>query len=52
MAEMEAVAGAVGAIGAAARVRLESAMASVTAPGDAPAFAALVEKRDALLAYA
>jgi beta-N-acetylhexosaminidase len=52
MAEMEAVAGAVGAIGAAARARLDRAMASVAAPGDAAAFAALVEKRDALLAYA
>jgi beta-N-acetylhexosaminidase len=52
MAEMEAVAGAVGAIGAAARERLDRAMASVAGVGDAPAFAALVEKRDALLAYA
>lgn len=52
MAEMEAVAGAVGAIGAAARARLDTAMASVAGAGDAPAFAALVEKRDALLAYA
>lgn len=51
-AEMEAVAGAVGPIGAQARARLDRAMATIA---DAPAlasFAELAAKRDALLAYA
>ncbi|HWL47427.1 MAG TPA: beta-N-acetylhexosaminidase [Sphingomonadaceae bacterium] len=52
MAEMEAVAGAAGTIGAAAHARLDRAMASVAEAAAAPPLAALVEKRDALLAYA
>ncbi|HWW64776.1 MAG TPA: beta-N-acetylhexosaminidase [Sphingomonadaceae bacterium] len=52
MAEMEAVAGAVGAIGAEARARLDRAMASAAAPPDGAPFDALVATRDALLAYA
>jgi len=52
MAEMEAVAGAVGAIGAQARARLDRAMATVAGARDATPFDALAAKRDALLAYA
>ncbi len=52
MAEMIAVAGAVGAIGAEAAARLERAMATVAGAGSTEAFADLVGRRDALLAYA
>lgn len=52
MAEMQAVAAALGEITAGARARLDRAMASAgAAPADED-FAALVERRDALLAYA
>ncbi|AGH48825.1 beta-N-acetylhexosaminidase [Sphingomonas sp. MM-1] len=52
MAEMRAVAGAVGAIADDARARLDGAMATVAGRGPDIAFADLVAKRDALLAYA
>ncbi|MDX3884996.1 MAG: beta-N-acetylhexosaminidase [Sphingomonas sp.] len=52
MAEMRAVAGAVGAIADDARARLDRAMATVAGRGPDIAFADLVAKRDALLAYA
>ena len=52
MAEMVAIAGAVGPIGDAARARLDRAMATVAGRSPAIAFADLVAKRDALLAYA
>ena len=51
MAEMEDCAGAVGAMGEAARDRLERAMATV-AGAEAIDFADAVTQRDALLAYA
>jgi beta-N-acetylhexosaminidase len=49
MAEMEAVAGAVGAIDAKAKARLERAMATVAGVGAGPALAEVIAKRDALL---
>ncbi len=52
MAEMAAVAGAVGPIGEAARARLDRAMATIAAIADPTPFSELIEKRDALLAYA
>ena len=52
LAEMVAVAGAVGAIGAEARVRLDRAMATIAATADATPLADLLAKRDALLALA
>lgn len=52
MAEMRAVAAAVGPIGTAARERLEKAMATVAGDRSATPFEELVAKRDALLAYA
>ncbi len=51
MAEMEAVAGAVDPVGAAARDRLARAMATI-GPADATPLDELVAKRDALLTYA
>jgi beta-N-acetylhexosaminidase len=51
MAEMRAIADAVGGIGEAARARLDRAMASVAGVRSPIAFAELVAKRDALLAY-
>lgn len=52
MAEMQAVAAAVGPIGDGARARLDRAMATVAASAPTIAFADLVAKREALLAYA
>ena len=52
MAEMVAVAGAVGEIGDVARVRLDRAMATVAGAQPVAAYAELAAKRDALLAYA
>lgn len=52
MAEMRAVAGAVGTIGDTARARLDRAMATVAGETSDLAFDDLVAKRDALLAYA
>lgn len=52
MAEMEACAGAVGAIAAEARARLDRAMATIAGAAAPLDFAAAVEKRDALLALA
>ena len=51
MAEMRACAGAVGEIGPRARERLDAAMATIAAERSG-AFAELLVKRDALLAYA
>jgi beta-N-acetylhexosaminidase len=51
-AEMEACVAAVGEITPEARVRLDRAMATVARRAEAAAFADLVAKRDALLAYA
>lgn len=52
MAEMEAVAGALGPIADAARARLDRAMASVAGAAPTASFQELVEKRDSLLALA
>ncbi|MFD1950247.1 beta-N-acetylhexosaminidase [Sphingomonas arantia] len=52
MDEMVACAGAVGEISAAARVRLDRAMASVAGVGSGESCGALVARRDALLALA
>lgn len=52
MAEMEAVAGAVGPITADAKARLDRAMATIAGTADDMPFAELIAKRDALLAYA
>lgn len=52
IAEMRAVASAVGPIGDAARARLDRAMATVAGEPSDLAFDDLVAKRDALLAYA
>ena len=49
MGEMEAIAGAVGAIDAKARVRLDRAMATVAAARPAEPLAELMARRDALL---
>lgn len=50
MAEMEAIAGAVGAIGDRSRARLDRAMASAAVTTRLVPFAELIAKRDALLA--
>jgi len=52
LAEMEAVAGALGPIGEAARARLDRAMATIVGAAPADSFEDLVAKRDALLALA
>jgi len=52
MAEMEAVAGAVGEITQEAQARLDRAMATIAGAADDTPFEELVAKRDALLAYA
>jgi beta-N-acetylhexosaminidase len=52
MIEMRACAGAVGAISARARERLDAAMATIADDADTLSFAELIDKRDALLAYA
>ena len=52
LAEMEAVAGALGPIGEAARARLDRAMATIAGAAPAESFEDLVAKRDALLALA
>jgi beta-N-acetylhexosaminidase len=52
MAEMMAVAAAVGPIGDAARTRLDAAMATIAGAASTVPLDALVAKRDALLAYA
>ncbi len=52
MAEMRAVAGAVGEIGAEARTRLDRAMAGIVGVVATDPFDALAARRDALLAYA
>jgi len=51
MTEMEAIAGAVGAIGEQAKTRLERAMATVAEAKAGPSVEALIAERDALLAY-
>jgi beta-N-acetylhexosaminidase len=51
-AEMEAIAGAVGPIAEASRARLDAAMATIMGNSGSADFAELIEKRDALLAYA
>jgi beta-N-acetylhexosaminidase len=51
MAEMEAVAGAVGRIGDAAKGRLDRAMATVAEGVQTAAFDDLIARRDALMAY-
>ena len=50
MAEMEAIAGAIGPIGAAAKARLDRAMATVAGAKAGPSLDELIAKRDALLA--
>ena len=50
MAEMEAIAGAIGPIGAAAKARLDGAMATVAGAKAGPSLDELIAKRDALLA--
>jgi beta-N-acetylhexosaminidase len=50
--EGEAVAGALGPIGDAARARLDRAMARIAGKTSKQGYAALAEKRDSLLAYA
>ncbi|MDB5738132.1 MAG: beta-N-acetylhexosaminidase [Sphingomonas bacterium] len=50
MAEMEAVAGALGTISADAKVRLDAAMATIAGAAPGGDFAEFVRKRDALLA--
>jgi beta-N-acetylhexosaminidase len=52
MAEMQAVAGALGAMSGSARERLERAMATVADVADGAHYEELAAKRDALLAYA
>jgi len=52
LAEMEAVAGALGPIGEAACARLDRAMATIAGAAPAESFEDLVAKRDALLALA
>jgi len=52
MAEMQACAAAVGDLSAEAQRRLDAAMATVAGDPDTLGFAELIEKRDALLAYA
>jgi beta-N-acetylhexosaminidase len=52
MAEMRACAGAVGTISAKGRERLGAAMATIAGDADTLGFAELIDKRDALLAYA
>jgi beta-N-acetylhexosaminidase len=52
MAEMEAVAGAVGEMTPEASARLDRAMATIAGDADDMPFEELVAKRDALLAYA
>jgi beta-N-acetylhexosaminidase len=52
MAEMVAVAEAVGSLGEAGRIRLDRAMASVTGSRPTASYAPLAEKRDRLLALA
>ena len=51
MAEMEAIAGAVGTIDAAARARLDRAMATVAGGRSSASLEELVAKREALLAF-
>ena len=51
MAEMEAIAAAVGAIGTQATARLKRAMATVAGVKAGPPLEALIAERDALLAY-
>jgi beta-N-acetylhexosaminidase len=51
MAEMEAVAGAVGRISDAAKARLDLAMATIAEGVQATAFDDLIARRDALMAY-
>ena len=51
MAEMEAIAGAVGPIGDAAKARLDRAMATVADGAGADALDDLIARRDALMAY-
>ncbi|WP_340315066.1 beta-N-acetylhexosaminidase [Rhizorhabdus argentea] len=51
MAEMEAIAGAVGPIGEAAKARLDRAMATVAGGKAAASLDELIAKRDALMAY-
>ena len=52
LAEMEALAGSLGAIGGSARARLERAMATVAGEPDPAGHADLAAKRDSLLQYA
>jgi len=52
LAEMQACAAAVGELTARGQARLDAAMATVAGDADTLTFAELVEKRDALLAYA
>jgi beta-N-acetylhexosaminidase len=51
MDDMEAIAGAVGPISDASKIRLDRAMATIAGAGESPPLAELIAKRDALMAY-